>query len=59
MAINRVGAVAASTIQLIQPVLTAIFAVVLLSETIALREVLLGLTILAGNVLVVYALYES
>ncbi|RLE91642.1 MAG: hypothetical protein DRJ55_05430, partial [Thermoprotei archaeon] len=56
---NRVGAVAASTIQLIQPVLTAIFAVVLLSETIALREVLLGLMILAGNGLVVYALYES
>jgi len=59
VAVNRVGAVAASTIQLIQPVLTAIFAVVLLSETIALREVLLGLTILAGNGLVVYALYES
>ena len=59
VAINRVGAVAASTIQLIQPVLTAVFAVVLLSEAIALREVLLGLTILAGNVLVVYALYES
>ena len=59
VAINRVGAVVASTIQLIQPVLTAVFAVVLLSETIALREVLLGLVILAGNGLVVYALYES
>jgi len=59
VAINRVGAVAASTIQLIQPVLTAVFAVVLLSEAIALREVLLGLVILAGNGLVVYALYES
>jgi len=59
VAINRVGAVAASTIQLIQPVLTAIFAVVLLSETIAVREVLRGLMILAGNGLVVYALYES
>lgn len=59
VAINRVGAVAASTIQLVQPVLTAIFAVVLLGEAIALREILLGLVILAGNGLVVYALYES
>ena len=59
MAINRVGAVAASTVQLIQPALTSIFAVMLLGEAIALREAFFGLVILVGNGLVAYALYES
>ncbi|HFC49132.1 MAG TPA: DMT family transporter [Thermofilum sp.] len=59
MAINRVGAVAASTVQLIQPALTSIFAVMLLGEAIALWEAFFGLVILVGNGLVAYALYES
>jgi len=59
MAINRVGAVAASTVQLVQPALTSIFAVMLLGEAIALREAFFGLVILVGNGLVAYALYES
>ena len=59
MAINRVGAVAASTVQLVQPALTSIFAVMLLGEAIALWEAFFGLVILVGNGLVAYALYES